>query len=56
MVRSDFQNGMESVFKFKINSSDWKWQAHLCSSNSNNRVCMYQIFHWLVKTDYQNKL
>ena len=38
MVRADFQQGMESVFLFKMNTVTEKFVAHLCSSNGNMTV------------------
>ena len=37
MVEADFQQGMESVSEFKMNTVTEKWKllAHFCSSTSN---------------------
>ena len=42
-IRADFQQGMESVFWFKMNT-DWKILAHLYSSNSNMTLSFVVLF------------
>ena len=44
MIRADFQQGMESVSQFKMNTVTEKLLAHLCSSNGNMTLSCGVLF------------